>query len=127
LTSLSYRSLVDFHHENEATLTIAMHRKRVDIDLGVIESAGNFVIGYHEKPVHHYDVSMGIYVYDERALQHLPDGVCQFPDLVHRLLEAGERVAAYPAGDVDWYDIGTLAEYERAATEFELAPHKFGL
>jgi NDP-sugar pyrophosphorylase family protein len=127
LTSLSYRSLVDFHHEQEAALTIAMHRKRVNIDLGVIDSDGATVTGYREKPTHHYDVSMGIYVYDPRALRHLPDGPCQFPDFVHRLLEAGERVAAFPAGDAEWYDLGTLAEYERAAQEFERAPDKFGL
>jgi NDP-sugar pyrophosphorylase family protein len=127
LTSLSYRSLVDFHIAQGAALTIAMHRKRVDIDLGVIECDGGFVTGYREKPTHHYDVSMGIYVYDARALEHLPEGPCQFPDLVHRLLDAGERVAAFPAGDVDWYDIGTLEELERAAQEFERAPEKFGL
>ncbi len=46
----------------------------------------------------HFDVSMGIYVYDERALAHLPAGPCQFPELVVRLLDAGERVAAYRSG-----------------------------
>ena len=38
---------------------------------------------------------MGIYVYEARALEYLPAGPCQFPELVLRLLEAGERVAAY--------------------------------
>ena len=40
LTTLDYRELVDFHLEREAALTIAMHGKRVEIDLGVIEAAG---------------------------------------------------------------------------------------
>jgi NDP-sugar pyrophosphorylase family protein len=68
---------------------------------------------------------MGIYVYDARALDYLPDGPCQFPELVVRLVEAGERVAAYRADDADWFDIGTLEEHERAAQEFERAPMKF--
>ena len=68
---------------------------------------------------------MGIYVYDERALRYLPPGPCQFPDLVLRLVAAGERVAAFHASDADWFDIGTLDEYERAAREFERAPEKF--
>ena len=49
----------------------------------------------------HFDVSMGIYVYDERALAHLPDGPCQFPELVLRLLDAGSAwppTAARPSG-----------------------------
>jgi NDP-sugar pyrophosphorylase family protein len=126
LTSLSYSALVDFHVERGAALTIAMHHERVNIDLGVIEHNDGFVNGYREKPTLEYDVSMGIYVYDERALRHLPTGPCQFPELVLRLIAAGERVAAYPANDADWYDIGTLAEYERASQEFERAPEKFG-
>jgi NDP-sugar pyrophosphorylase family protein len=93
----------------------------------VIESDDGFVTGYREKPTIQYDVSMGIYVYDERALKYLPEGPCQFPDLVLRLVGAGERVAAYSADGADWYDIGTLEEYERAAQEFERTPSKFGM
>ncbi len=125
LTTLSYRELVEFHRDRGAALTIAMHHKRVDIDLGVIESRDGFVTGYREKPSLDYDVSMGIYVYDERALRYLPPGPCQLPDLVLRLVAAGERVAAYQASDADWFDIGTVDEYERAAREFERAPGKF--
>jgi NDP-sugar pyrophosphorylase family protein len=125
LTTLSYRKLLDFHHEREAALTIAMRHTTVDVDLGVIETRDQFVTGYREKPSLQYDVSMGIYVYDERALSYLPDGPCQFPELVLRLVEAGERVAAYRADDEDWFDIGTLEEHERAAQEFERAPMKF--
>ena len=61
---------------------------------------------------------MGIYVYESRVLEHLPDGPCQFPDLVHLLLEAGEHVESYHSED-DWFDIGTVGEYERAMAELE--------
>jgi NDP-mannose synthase len=119
LTTLDYADLVAFHREQGATLTIATHSKKVDIDLGVIETAGSDVVGYREKPTLDYDVSMGIYVYEPRALEFLPDGICQFPDLVLRLLEAGEPVAAYRS-DADWYDIGTIGEYERAVADTKL-------
>src|SRR3954469_4318806 len=119
LTSLDYGELVAFHREQGATLTIATHRKQVDIDLGVIETNGSGVVGYREKPSLHYEVSMGIYVYEPRALEFLPQGVCQFPDLVLRLLEAGEPVAAFKT-DADWYDIGTIGEYERAIADTKL-------
>jgi NDP-sugar pyrophosphorylase family protein len=125
LTTLDYRALLEFHRENEAALTIATHAQRVPVDLGIIETADQFVSGYIEKPTLHYRVSMGIYVYEERALRWLPDGPCQFPELVLRLLEAGERVAAFET-DAEWYDIGTPAEYERAAAAFERAPERFG-
>jgi NDP-sugar pyrophosphorylase family protein len=126
LTTLDYRALVDYHEEQQAALTIAMRGKRVNIDLGVIEADGGLVSNYIEKPSLRYQVSMGAYVYDARALACLPEGACQFPDLVLRLLEAGERVAAFPS-DADWYDIGTVGEYERASADVERYPEKYDL
>jgi NDP-sugar pyrophosphorylase family protein len=125
LTTLDYAELVRFHRRQDAALTIAMRATQVDIDLGVIESDGALVRNYIEKPSLRYEVSMGIYVYDERALRHLPDGPCQFPDLVLRLLAAGERVAAYQS-DAEWFDIGTVQEHERAAGHVERFPEKYG-
>jgi NDP-mannose synthase len=126
LTTLDYRELFEYHDEQGAALTVAMHAKRVNIDLGVIDSEDGLVRNYIEKPSLRYQVSMGAYVYDERALAFLPDGVCQFPDLVLRLLQAGERVAAFPS-DADWYDIGTVGEYERASADVERYPEKYDL
>ena len=123
LTTLDFRQLVACHRERDAALTVAMHEKRVDIDLGVIESDAGLVRNYIEKPTLNYRVSMGIYVYEARALGFLPDGPCQFPELVWRLLAAGERVAACKS-DADWYDIGTVGEYERAAADVERSPEK---
>src|SRR3954463_16457928 len=107
LTTLDYRRLVEHHRERDAALTVAMHAKEVKIDLGVIETDADTVTGYQEKPTLRYEGSMGIYVYEPRAMDHLPDGQCQFPDLVMRLLDAGERVSAY-RNDAEWYDIGTF-------------------
>jgi NDP-sugar pyrophosphorylase family protein len=92
--------------------------KKVEIDLGVLELDDRRVTGYSEKPTLSYDVSMGIYVYEARALDHLPDGPCSFPELVHLLLAAGEDVCAYRSDDA-WYDLGTVSEYERAVSELD--------
>ena len=119
LTTLNYGALVEHHRREGAALTIAMHAKRVDIDLGVLELDGTRVTAYHEKPTLHYDVSMGIYVYEAQVLKHLPAaGPCQFPELVQLLLAAGEPVSAFRS-DAEWYDIGTIGEYERAVSELE--------
>ena len=74
--------------------------------------------GYVEKPTLSYDVSMGVYVYEARALAYLPDGPCQFPELVQRLLDAGEKVVGFRSDDT-WYDLWTISEYERAVAELE--------
>jgi NDP-sugar pyrophosphorylase family protein len=127
LTTLDYRELIAFHEQNGAALTVAMHARRVEIDLGVIETDGDRITGWREKPKLDYEVSMGIYVYDERALAYLPaEGPCQFPDLVQRLLDAGETVSAYRS-DAEWFDIGTVPEHQRAVEAFERNPEIFAL
>lgn len=124
LTTLDYRALIEYHRRQEALLTVAMHSKRVDIDLGVIEHHDGQITDYREKPSLHYEVSMGIYVYEPQALAYLPEGQCQFPDLVLKLLSGGEKVAAF-ASAAEWYDIGTFQEYERAMQALELHPSEF--
>jgi NDP-sugar pyrophosphorylase family protein len=125
LTTLDYRELVAFHERNGAALTVAMHPRRVDIDLGVIDTNGDRVVGWREKPKLDYEVSMGIYVYDERALGYLPpEGSYQFPELVQRLLDAGETVSAFRS-DAEWFDIGTVPEHQRAVEAFERQPERF--
>ena len=125
LTTVDFGELLATHVEQEAALTIAMQRERVEVALGVIDCDDGRITGYHEKPSLFYDVSMGIYVYDPRALRHLPsEGPCQFPELVLRLIAAGERVVPFRT-DAVWYDIGTLADYERALRHVQAEPHLF--
>ena len=113
LTTLDFDELLAAHRRSGDVLTVAMREKTIDIDLGVIETDGNRITGYSEKPTLRYEVSMGVYVYEPAALDHLPAGPCQFPDLVQRLVAAGQPVGAFRT-DAHWFDIGTFAEYERA-------------
>jgi mannose-1-phosphate guanylyltransferase len=126
LTTLDYDALVEYHLDREAALTVAIHGQRVNVDLGVIECHDGLVRAYTEKPTMLFQASMGIYVLNERALQYLPEGASHVPDLVLSLLAAGERVAAYES-DAEWYDIGTVGEYERAAADVERSPEKYGI
>lgn len=127
VTSLDYRELVAFHRQQQATMTVATHTKQIEIDLGVIESEAELVTCYREKPSLTYDVSMGIYVLEPAALRHIPEqGPFQIPELVQSLLGADECVATYKT-KAEWYDIGTILEYEQATEEIEARPELFGL
>jgi NDP-sugar pyrophosphorylase family protein len=120
LTTLDYGSLAEFHRESRASLTVAMHRKEVRVDLGVLETNEfSEVIAYREKPVYSFEVSMGVYVYDPRVLQYIRKGeYLDFPDLVRCLLENGERVVGYHSQDY-WLDIGRREDYELAQQEYQ--------
>ena len=115
LTDLNFDALVSFHRRHGAALTIAAHQRRVKIDLGVLECGDDYrVIGYNEKPELTYDVSMGIYVYEPSVLKFIAPGMyLDFPDLVLKLIAAGEKVCAMPC-DCLWLDIGRPDDYARA-------------
>jgi len=120
LTTLDLCSLVDFHRSSGAIATIAAHARKVKIDLGVIEcNASNQVTGYIEKPTYDLYVSMGIYVFEPRLLPYIPHNqYLDFPDLILRLIQAGEKVASYPF-DGYWQDLGRPDDYAQAVLEFE--------
>ncbi len=121
LTTLNYNELIDYHKQHGGILTIAMHKKRIKIDLGVMEAdSDNQLISYLEKPEKTYSVSMGIYVYEPKALEYIQQGdtYLDFPHLVQRLLENKEKVVVYPSEDF-WFDLGNHEDFSKAQKEFE--------
>ena len=120
LTTLPLVELLAHHRHSGALATIAMHRRQVYIDLGVIQQdeAGH-VTGYIEKPTYDFMVSMGIYVFEPRVLDFIPrNAYLDFPDLVKRLIAAGEIVTGFPF-DGYWQDLGRADDYERAIADFD--------
>lgn len=119
LSTLDLCDLLAFHKSQGGIATIAIHHRQVKIDLGVVESNGDYsVSGYIEKPVYNYTVSMGIYVFEPCVLEYIPP--CQyldFPDLILKLIASGERVVGYPFQGY-WMDLGRPDDYERANRDF---------
>jgi NDP-sugar pyrophosphorylase family protein len=123
LTSLDYREVWEAHRRAGNALTIATHRRTVRSEYGVLEVNGSGevqpVTGYDEKPEIPYIVSMGVYVVEPRAIEHIPPGKrFDIPDLVLALLDAGEPVGSYPF-DGYWLDIGRHDDYEQALADYE--------
>jgi NDP-sugar pyrophosphorylase family protein len=122
LTDLDYAQLLDGHVASGAIATIATTTRELQISLGVMQfddGDPDRVTGYIEKPVIGYEASMGVYCFSPAALRFIEPGVhLDFPDLVIRLVAAGERVqAARP--DAYWLDIGRHDDYEQAQEQFE--------
>jgi NDP-sugar pyrophosphorylase family protein len=119
LTTLDLSELIAFHKTEKAAATIAVHRRQVRIDLGVVQLNGSCRInGYIEKPTYDYVVSMGIYVFEPRVLDYIPHSqYLDFPDLVLKLIAAGEKVVGFPF-DGYWKDLGRPDDYEQAAEDF---------
>ena len=123
LTALDYSKLVGIHRESGNVLTIASHRRTVHTEYGVLhldsEAGGTHAVaGFEEKPAIPYVVSMGVYVFEPRVLDFIDEGqYLDLPDLVLKLLKAGESVGSY-LYDGYWLDIGRHEDYEKAIMEY---------
>lgn len=124
LTDLAYGEFLEEHRASGAAASVAAHRREVQVSLGVLQfedgSDEDRLTGYIEKPTYHYEVSMGVYAFSPRAVEQIePNKRLDFPDLVLRLLDAGEVVRARRSEDDYWLDIGRHDDYEAAQAEFE--------
>ncbi len=126
LTTLNFAQLVDCHRRSGAMVTVAVHPREVKIDLGVLKLDGDSrVVDYIEKPTYKFDVSMGIYVFDPRVKDYIPyDQYLDFPDLILKLLAAGEVVKVFRF-DGYWMDLGRPDDYQQAIEDFEQMRHQF--
>jgi NDP-sugar pyrophosphorylase family protein len=123
LTDIDYGALLARHRASDAAATIATKERHIQISLGVLRFGADGdptrLTGYDEKPAIDYTASMGVYCFAPRALTHIVAGErIDFPDLVLRLIAAGEIVRAWPSEDY-WLDIGRHEDYEQAQEEFE--------
>jgi NDP-sugar pyrophosphorylase family protein len=120
LTTMSYRRAYEAHVASGAVASIGVYRRDLKIDFGVVEQGPPGCLArYVEKPTISYDVSMGINVLSRRALRFMEAGQkLDIPDLMTRIVAAGEKVACY-SEECYWLDIGRTDDYEIATAEFE--------
>lgn len=115
ITDISLQALYDDHINSGAIVTVATHRRDEQVDYGVLKfDKKGFITKFQEKPDFNFNVSMGLYVFNKRAFDYVPDDTFfGFDDLMNTLLEHGEKVKSY-SYDGYWMDIGRPTDYEQA-------------
>ena len=128
LTGLDFSEFLEFHKETGSIATIALNRRNVDIDFGVVELDENrTLIGYIEKPKIDYLVSMGVYAFNESILEYIPSHeYLDIPDLMKRLLSEGEKVNGF-IHDGYWLDIGRPDDYIKANEDIQKIYRELGV
>jgi len=120
ITDLNFEKLFKQHLDSNSDLTIASYERHSQADYGVLsvdESAQ--VVGFNEKPVFNFIVSMGIYVFSKKILDFVPTNTAYgFDSLMYELLDKGAAINSYPYQGY-WLDIGRHDDYARANYDVE--------
>jgi dTDP-glucose pyrophosphorylase len=119
LTRVDFRAMLDFHREHRAVMTVAVRQEEFAVPFGVVQTQGAAITSIEEKPVLREFINAGIYLLDPGVRRYLPaEERFDMPQLVERLLDAGETVAGFPVHEY-WVDIGELDAYEQAGHDAE--------
>ncbi|MFA7342831.1 MAG: sugar phosphate nucleotidyltransferase [Terrimicrobiaceae bacterium] len=119
LCDLDCRALLEHHIKNGNMVTVAAYKRSVNSDFGVLHIDGNGAVsGFEEKPVFHFDVSMGVYCINRSVISALERGVPYgFDNLMLDGIRDGMRIEAVPFSGY-WLDIGRPEDYDLANQEF---------
>jgi NDP-sugar pyrophosphorylase family protein len=120
-TNLRFKDLLEDHVASEAVATVGTYHRVEKIDLGVIdlEPGTNTVVGFREKPVFNFFVSMGVNAFHRSVLDLIPrDEYFGFDDLMLKMLAGGHKIRSYRYDGL-WRDIGRPDDYDRMCQEYE--------
>lgn len=119
LTAVNYRSLMQFHHDNNASATMCAREYTFQVPYGVLDTDGHRLTGIVEKPVQSFFVNGGIYVIAPEALDLIPkDTPFDMPQLFEAVIARGDEAAVFPIREY-WLDIGRFDDLEQARIEYE--------
>lgn len=114
LTQLDFRTMLSFHREHQAEMTVGVRQYDLQVPYGVMECDGPYVREVREKPLLSFLVNAGIYLLAPSVYRYIPDGQrFDMTDLIQRLLDDGRPVVSFPIVEY-WLDIGQHADYEQA-------------
>ena len=118
LTKVNFQRLFDFHLQHRAMATMCVREYDFQVPYGVVNVDQHRILEIEEKPVHKFFVNAGIYVLAPEVLSFISaDRYCDMPTVFEKLMEIGMETAAFPIREY-WLDIGRMADFERAAVEF---------
>lgn len=118
ITQADLPALRQFHVRHELDATIGVTPYEVDVPFGVVRMGEDGLLsGIEEKPKITEFVAAGVYCLEPALLSLVRrGGRLDMPELLHRAIELGQRVGAFPIHEY-WVDVGRETDLLRADEE----------
>ncbi len=126
LSDLDYGAFYDRHVQADRLFTVSAMERVQRVDYGVLDvGEKGDLVGFREKPITTYHVSMGVYMVSRKVLDFIPaEEPYGFDQLMLDMIKAGKPATVAPF-DGYWLDIGRPDDYEKAQNEFAAMKSRF--
>ncbi|MBY0450053.1 MAG: NTP transferase domain-containing protein [Cyanobacteria bacterium] len=121
VSDINYREFFDSHVRQKHLTTIAVYQRTSKIDFGIIEydEETHQIQAFVEKPTLEHSVSMGVYMFNRRIQEFIPENQFYgFDHLMKHLIDVNEASHTFPFKGY-WLDIGRVDDYETAVNDFQ--------
>ncbi len=117
LTRVDFRSMLAYHQEQQAEMTVAVRLHDFAIPYDVIETQDGLISGVHEKPSIQRFINAGAYLLSPEVLELIPQGQSfDMTDLINQLVQEGRRVVSFPIHEY-WREIKGYDDYQKAVVD----------
>jgi NDP-mannose synthase len=120
-TNLNFMRIYINHLKCGYKATIGSYVREEKLELGVLEvdNSNKKIVGFSEKPINKFIISMGINVFNKSIIDLIPNGkFFGFDDLMYKMIKENVDIKHF-LFDGLWYDIGRPDDYERMLKSFK--------
>lgn len=105
--------------KNDADLAVLTIPYQVNIPYAVLETHGNAIKSFKEKPTYTYYSNGGVYLFKRKLLKYLPENIFfNTTDFIQNLIDDNLKVISYPFLGY-WLDIGKHDDLEKAQRDIK--------
>lgn len=103
------------HVESKNLITMICSLKNFTIPYGVVNiGEDGMVESMQEKPNMSFFTNTGCYIVEPAVIEEMSnDEVIDFPQIIQKYRNNGEKVGVYPIGETAWLDMGQIDELEK--------------
>ena len=118
LTNINFEKMLDFHESSNSKATMCVREYDVEVPYGVVSVDGEKIVSIEEKPVHRFFVNAGVYLLEPECIDLIPSNkFYDMPSLFEELIKSNRKTTPFPLKEY-WLDIGRIADYEKANSEY---------
>jgi dTDP-glucose pyrophosphorylase len=114
ITDINYSDFLEYHTDQNAAATVAVHTHEFQIPYGVVQINGLEVESYEEKPIVSSLINAGVYALEPDILDYVKEPRYRdMPEILDISRDLKKKVVVYPLYE-SWIDIGRPIDLEIA-------------